>query len=315
MIEREYNFSDVYLRPQKCIVKSREECDISVALGENRFSNPVIAANMKSVVDADTCKYLHDNKMFYIYHRFNNDNYEFAKEMKDSGRIVSISIGVKQEDKDLIRKLCDNYYCPDYITIDIAHGHADSVASMINFLKIMCNDSFIIAGNVATAEGVQFLQEAGASGVKCGIAQGSVCTTRIKTGFTRGMVSCIAECAEVAKIPIISDGGIYTPGDIAKAIAAGATMVMCGSFMSGYDQNSGQVVTIDGKKKYVYYGSASFNNKGHKSHVEGKEILLDYKGNMDDHIYDIECSLKSATSYAGKNTLQEIKGTPLFAIN
>lgn len=315
MIDREYNFQDVYLKPQKCIVNSREECDISVKLGENTFSNPVIAANMRAVVDIDTCKYLHDNKMFYIYHRFDNDTFEFVKEMKDSGRITSISVGIKQEDRDIIRKLCENYYCPDYITIDIAHGHADSVASMINFIKIMCNDTFIIAGNVATAEGVKFLQDAGANAVKIFVGPGKSCITKVKTGFTRGTISCVLECAPVAKIPLIADGGVNECGDIAKAIAAGATMVMCGSFMSGYDQNSGQIVQIDGKKKYVYYGSASFNNKGHKSHVEGKEVLLDYKGNMDDHIYDIECSLKSAVSYAGKNRLQDIKGTPLFAIN
>jgi GMP reductase len=89
---------------------------------------------------------------------------------------------------------------------------------------------------------------------------------------------------------------------------------MCGSIMAGYDENGGKTVLIDGERKYIYYGSASWSNKGHNSHIEGTEIIIDYKGSMNEFLYDLECSLKSSVSYAGKTRLMDIKGTPMISI-
>lgn len=316
-IKREYNYEDVYLRPRKCVVTSRSECDISIRLGKRTFANPVIAANMKSVVDYDTCLYLAEQEMFYIMHRFGLDRAELARFIRKSNEsygFSSISLGVQESDKELIQYLKINDALPTYITIDIAHAHSDRTVAMIKFLKNLVNDVFIIAGNVATSEGVEFLSEAGADAIKIFIAPGAACTTKMKTGFTRGTVSCLLECAAVVSKPLIADGGVREPGHIAKAMACGATMVMVGSYMSGYDQSPGEIVTINGHKKYIYYGSASFNCKGVKKHIEGAEIILDYKGNMDDLIYDLECSLKSAVSYAGVYKITDMYGTPLFAV-
>jgi GMP reductase len=181
------------------------------------------------------------------------------------------------------------------------------------FIKNTIPDTFLIVGNVANAESIDDLQAYGViDAYKIFIAPGMACTTKVKTGFTRGTVTCLQECAEIAEVPIIADGGIREPGHIAIALACGADMVMVGSYMSGFDQNSGQnsgdIVEINGHKKYIYYGSASFNNKKSKKHVEGKEIILDYKGNMDDRIYDIECSLRSAVSYAGVSDIKDMYG-------
>jgi len=314
-IAREYNYDDVYMRPQKCRVSSRSECDISVTLGGKTFSNPIIAANMKSVVDFDTCRYLASKGMFYIMHRFDltPDNiFAFIKDMNTT--FSSISVGISRSDQELINELHVRSIIPDYITIDVAHAHSDRVRDMITYIKSQLPKTFIIAGNIATAEAVTFLEEAGADATKILIAPGAACTTKTKTGFTRGTISCLLECAAVAKKPLIADGGVREPGHIAKAIACGATMVMVGSYLCGFDQSPGEIVNINGHKKYIYYGSASFNNKGHKKHIEGTELILDYKGNMDDVIIDIECSLKSAVSYAGVNKITDMYGTPLFAI-
>jgi len=311
-MNKEYNYDNVYMIPQKCIVNSRSDCDISVKLGDYTFRNPVIAANMKSVVDEKTCEYLVGKNMFYIMHRFGTNQQEFIALMHKKNHYASISLGVKESDKNLVNDFKAKDLIPEFITIDIAHGHADSVINMIKHIKNVLPDTFVIAGNVATGIAVTELEEAGADCTKIFVGPGAACTSKLKTGFTRGTVSCLQECSLVAKKPLIADGGIRHCGDIAKAMASGATMVMAGSFMAGYDQNSGKIVQINGHKKYIYYGSASYNNKGHKKHIEGTEIILDYKSNMDDHIEDIDYSLKSSVSYAGKNKILDIHSTSVF---
>lgn len=314
-MEREYNYDDVYMRPQKCIVNSRSECDISVTLGKHTFRNPVVAANMKSVVDYDTCRYLASKNMFYIMHRFDlnkEELYLFIKEMNQKS-FSSISVGINDSDLQFLQDM-SQYTDPTYITIDVAHAHSDRVVKFMDAIKHLYPDTFLIVGNIATREAVSFLEDSGADATKIFIAPGAACTTKMKTGFTRGTISCLLECAEVAKKPIIADGGIRESGHIAKAMACGATMVMAGAFMCGFEQSPGEIVLINGQKKYIYYGSASFNNKQTKHHIEGTELILDYKGNMDDHINDIECSLRSAISYAGVKGIKDMYGIPLFSI-
>jgi len=305
----EYNYQDVYLVPKKCVVNSRSECDISVKFGGYTFSNPVIASNMKSVVDYNTCYYLASKGMFYIMHRFGltlGELVKFIYQSQEKYGFASISIGIQDEDRDILSAMKALAAKPDYITIDIAHAHSDRTIDMVNYIRKTFPHSFIIVGNVATKEAIEELQNYPIDAFKCFIAPGAACTTKVKTGFTRGTINCLEECASVSKVPIIADGGIRECGHITKALACGATMVMCGSFMSGFDQNSGEIVEIEGHKKYIYYGSASFNNTKSKKHIEGKELILDYKGNMDDHIYDIECSLRSSVSYAGGTKLEDL---------
>jgi GMP reductase len=256
MIVREYNYEDVYLRPQKCIVDSRSECDIKIDFGPHTFANPVIAANMKSVVDFDTCRYLASKDMFYIMHRFGitpDEIFLFVKEMNKIS-FSSISVGISPSDEDLINELRIRGTVPHYVTIDVAHAHSDRVAEMIKYIREQLPYTFIIAGNVATEEGVKFLDEAGADAIKIFIAPGAACTTKVETGFTRGTVTCLLECAEATDKPLIADGGIREAGHIAKAMACGATMVMIGSYMCGFDQSPGEIVLINGQKKYIYYG-------------------------------------------------------------
>ena len=315
-IQREYNYDDVYLKPRKCIVNSRSECDISVEFGGRKFANPVIPANMKSVVDWHTCEYFASKEMFYITHRFDNDINDMIKFIKKMNQkyFSSISVGVKTEDRILLQNLKNEEAIPNYVTIDVAHAHNDVVAEMISYIRTILPHTFIISGNVASAEGVEFLERAGTDATKIFIAPGAACTTKIETGFTRGTISCLLECIDVAKKPLIADGGIKEVGHIAKAMACGATMVMAGSFMCGFDQSPGESISINGKRGYIYYGSASYKNKLTKKHVEGKEVVLDYKGSMDEHIDHIQCSLRSAVSYAGVNKITEMFGTPLFSV-
>jgi GMP reductase len=156
-------------------------------------------------------------------HRFDLDNVAFARRMRDKGLFVSISSGVKPADRGH-RPLAADGVGADYITIDIAHGHADSVHRMIEHIKAKLPEAFVIAGNVATPEAVIDLENWGADATKVGVGPGKVCITKLKTGFGTGgwQLSALKWCARVATKPIIADGGIRHHGDIAKSVRFGA---------------------------------------------------------------------------------------------
>jgi GMP reductase len=195
------------------------------------------------------------------------------------------------------------------VTIDIAHGHADSVRDMIIYLKGKMPGTFIIAGNVATPEAVIDLENWGADATKVGIGPGKVCITKLKTGFGTGgwQLSALKWCARVATKPIIADGGIRDHGDIAKSIRFGATMVMIGSLFAGHEESPGQTVEVDGKLFKEYYGSASDFNKGEYKHVEGKRILEPIKGKLANTLIEMEQDVQSSISYSGGKKLMDIR--------
>jgi GMP reductase len=304
-----FDYDKVLLLPRKCLVQSRSECDASVTLGGRSFRIPVVPANMKTVVSEETCRWMATNGYFYVMHRFDLDSVAFVKTMKTEGLFASISLGVKKADYDTVDELVALGLAPEYITIDVAHGHADTVQKMIGYLKQYLPASFVIAGNVGTPEAVIDLENWGADATKVGIGPGKVCITRMKTGFGTGgwQLSALKWCARVATKPIIADGGIREHGDIAKSIRFGATMVMVGALLAGLEESPGKTVTIEGKRFKEYYGSASDFNKGEYKHVEGTRILEPVKGTMADTLREMEEDLQSAISYAGGKKLLDIR--------
>jgi GMP reductase len=255
------------------------------------------------------CIWLAKNGYFYVMHRFDLDNIQFVKDMRAAGVFASISLGVKQADYETVDQLKALGLAPDYITIDIAHGHADSVKNMIGYLKEKLPSSFVIAGNVGTPEGIIDLENWGADATKVGIGPGKVCITRLKTGFGTGgwQLSALKWCARVATKPIIADGGIREHGDIAKSIRFGATMIMIGSMLAGLEESPGATVEVDGKLYKEYYGSASDFNKGEYKHVEGKRILEPIKGTLKDTLIEMEQDVQSSISYSGGKKLLDIR--------
>jgi GMP reductase len=304
-----FDYDNILLLPRKCRVESRSECDTRVTLGGRSFRLPVVPANMKTVVDESICAWMADHGYFYVMHRFDLDNIEFVKRMQARGSYASISLGVKPADYATVDQLVSLGLVPEYITIDIAHGHADSVKNMIACLKDKLPASFVIAGNVATPEAIIDLENWGADATKVGIGPGKVCITKTKTGFGTGgwQLSALKWCARVATKPIIADGGIREHGDIAKSIRFGATMVMIGSMLAGHEESPGQTVVEDGKRFKEYYGSASDFNKGEYKHVEGKRILEPIKGALADTLIEMEQDVQSAISYAGGTQLMDIR--------
>ena len=304
-----FDYDHILLLPRKCRVESRSECDASIEFGGRRFKLPVVPSNMKTVVDESVCAWLAEHDHFYVMHRFDLDNVTFVRAMKARGLFASISVGVKQADYAAVDQMAAEGLTPEYITIDIAHGHADTVRDMIYHIKARLPQSFVIAGNVATPEAVIDLENWGADATKVGVGPGKVCITKLKTGFGTGgwQLSALKWCSRVATKPIIADGGIRSHGDIAKSIRFGATMVMIGSMFAGHEESPGHTVEVDGELFKEYYGSASDFNKGEYRHVEGKRILEPIKGKLADTLTEMEQDVQSSISYAGGKQLLDIR--------
>ncbi len=308
--------SNFYLK--KCVVNSRSEVDTTVKLGNRTFKLPVVPANMQSVIDEELAVFLAERDYFYVMHRFDPETrLDFVRKMQEKNLFASISLGIKESEYKLVDQLANHNLTPEYITIDIAHGHSDSVVKMIKYIKEKLAKSFVIAGNVATPEGVRDLEAAGADATKVGVGPGKACITKLKTGFGTAywQLSAIKWCAEVATKPIIADGGIRHNGDLAKSIKFGATMIMVGSLFAGHEQSPGQVIKIDGKLYKQYWGSASDTQKGKYENVEGKQMLIDYRGDIKRTLKEIQQDLQSAVSYAGGNELSSLKDVDYVILN
>ena len=335
-MEKSLNYSDVFLVPQYSPVHSRSEISTEVKFGPRTFKSPAIPANMKFCIDYRQAEFLSANGFFYIMHRFGNseqtkytDMYEFVKCANiDKLDTISISIGVQDSDKFFLNSCIKDGLEIDYLTLDIAHGDSIRAKKMLEWIKSQDFGEitpFVIAGNVATPEAVANLTDWGADAIKVGIAQGAACSSYGKTGFGVPQFSSVLECANVAKVPLIADGGIRTNGDFAKAIRAGGTMVMAGGIFAAcidspaenVHKNSRVYATETRLHEYVgevthkkYFGSASSTNKGNNHHVEGSTVLLPvdqmtYVEKLDEITED----LQSACSYAG-GSLSKLSTVP-----
>ncbi len=216
----------------------------------------------------------------------------------------------------------------DVLVVDIAHGHSDNCINAVKELRREFGDDVeIIAGNVATAEGTADLIEAGVNAVKVGIGPGSICVTRVVTGFGVPQITAIQECAKVAReagIPIIADGGIRNSGDLVKALAAGASSVMLGSLLAGTTESPGRIVIRNGRRYKIVRGMASLTANIDRQQVtdevketgqemdwekvvpEGVEAVVPYRGNVAEVLDQLVGGLRSGLSYGGAFTIEEL---------
>jgi GMP reductase len=307
-----FDYEDINLIPKKCIVNSRSECDTKVKMGKLTFNLPVVPANMECVINDELAIELAKKGLFYIHHRFSNieDRIIFVKKVKELGLFSSVSVGVNEDSYEFIDRCLAECLELDYVTIDVAHGHSDKVKSIIEYIKLKSPETFVIAGNVSTKEAVDDLTDWGADALKCGVSNGSACTTWHATGFgsRNCQASTIYECAKNKNVFIIADGGIRYPADITKSIVLGADMVMVGGMLTGFDDSPGEVVEVNGKQYKEYWGSASKYQSGKKSRIEGKKTLVDFKDrSIFEELKHIEESLQSSISYGGGNKLKHLR--------
>ena len=239
----------------------------------------------------------------------------------EEGRLrVGAAIGVREDYLERARALVEADV--DVLVIDIAHGHSDLAINTVKEIKKRFKVE-VIAGNVATTEGVRDLQEAGADAVKVGVGAGSVCTTRIVAGSGYPQLSAILECGKIAKVPIIADAGIRYPGDVAKALAAGGQTVMIGNLLAGTDESPGSVINRNGRRFKLYRGMAGVGANLSKKDAENNELedqllldditpegvdaLVPYRGTVAEVIRQLVGGLRSGMSYSGAKTLLELQ--------
>ena len=224
---------------------------------------------------------------------------------------IVVAIGVQEEDRIRAKELVKSG--ANVLVIDVAHGHHKNVIDMVKWCKEQPEflDVDIIAGNIATAQAAIDLENAGADGLRVGIGGGSLCTTRIKTGFGVPNVTSLEDVVSEAKTPVMADGGIRMSGDIAKALAVGASTVMLGSLIAGTDEAPGQIVETKGGLYKRYRGSASLETKvthGQAArNVEGESTTIPYKGGVKYIVTGLLDGVKSALSYAGAEDLLTYK--------
>lgn len=325
--EETLSFDDVLLTPRYSDITSRTEVVLTTSLSPTRLfelSIPVISANMDTVTESAMAILMARMGGLGIIHRFLSVDKHVAevKKVKAEGLRVGAAIGVKEEDFDRAQALIEAG--ADTITVDIAHGHSKYAVNKVKHLRESFPDIFLIAGNVATAEGFMDLARAGADAIKVGIGAGSICTTRIVTGFGIPQISALLNCAPVAReknVGMISDGGIKTSGDIVKALAAGACAVMMGNMLAGTDEAPGRIVEKDGKRFKEYRGMASLqanldrpDRKNNKDEIieEGVVGLVPYRGAAEDMVKKLIGGARSGYSYAGARNLKELQENAQF---
>lgn len=298
------NYSDVVLLPDFSDCESRSSLNTKINFLGREFNSPVMPSNMKTTIDYYHAELLSENGFFYVLHRF----YPYKDilnwiEHSQNIRTISISIGVKKDDEQLIRAIAAMGLRVDFITIDVAHGHHIMVAGMVSFIKVVLPNVKIIAGNIGTPAGVKYLVNAGASAIKVGLSLGLACQTYNATGVGTPMFTTVQKCAELG-VPIIADGGIREVGDICKAMVAGASMVMVGGLFA---QCMDSPAFVDKDNNKIYFGSASAANGTKSDFIEGTTKLIPASSKTYLEFYkQISDGITSCMSYAGVDQVKHL---------
>lgn len=306
-------YDDVLLIPAYNHHESRRIVDTRVTdrLGKLSLELPVMSSNMDTITESKMANFMHSKGGMGVLHRFLSIE-QNIREFKACIGPVFISVGCSQSELERAEALRDAG--ADYFCVDVAHAHAKYVGKTLKDLRNLLGSRCIMAGNVATYAGADYLASCGADIIKAGIGGGSVCSTRIKTGFGVPMLSCIHDCARTDR-SIVADGGLRTPGDIVKALAFGADFVMIGGMLAGSEPTPGEVVVkADGTRVKRYRGMASreaqedFLGEMHEwKTAEGVSAEVPYRDNADHILADIVGGLRSGLTYAGAGSISELQ--------
>lgn len=313
-------FEDVLLQPGYSDIASRSEIDLSTDFLGMSFELPIISANMDYVTEQDMAVAMERNGGFSVLHRFMPELnlYDKVAWIHLATDFVSFSVGVRDPEREMgkVDYIMNGMGIPNIVvTVDVAHGHHQRVADMVKRLKDF-GVPRVIAGNVATDEGYWFLVKAGADAVKVGIGPGAVCTTREVTGVGVPQLAAIEVTANRFsdhRVPIIADGGMKNSGDIVKALAAGADMVMLGSLLAGTDEAPGeQRIDRHGKIWRPYRGQSIFGVNASHYTPEGVEGWVEAKGPVKGVLDQLAAGIRSGCSYVGARNLSELREKAKF---
>ena len=329
-IERDLKltFDDVLIRPKRSTLISRSDVNL---VREFTFRHtketwngvPIVAANMDTTGLFSIAEILQGHKMLTCTQKFySTKEFSDAWENGVNSEFVAVTCGSTDESFELLeRKMATNRGLK-MICIDVANGYREVFLNFVKKVRGAFPEKIIIAGNVATREMTEALILAGADIVKVGIGPGSVCTTRKVAGVGYPQLSAISECADAAhglNGHVMSDGGCSSPGDVAKAFAAGADFVMLGGMLAGHDESGGELIEDSGGSYKSFYGMSSA--KAMETHYgeiadhrapEGKEVRVPYRGPLEVTVQSILGGLRSACSYVGARRIKDLPKCTTF---
>ncbi|MDR2173710.1 MAG: GMP reductase [Burkholderiales bacterium] len=329
--EIKLDFKDVLIRPKRSTLNTRSDVDISREFSFRHNKQPyqgipVIAANMDTVGTFEMAKALASQRMSTALHKhYEVSQYvEFFRALPPRD-VVFYSLGISEQDEDKLHQVMQQLGASSairHMCIDVANGYTENFVSFVKKIRNAYQDIVLMAGNVVTGEMTEELILAGADIVKVGIGPGSVCTTRKMTGVGYPQLSAIIECADSAHGlggRICADGGCTTVGDIAKAFGGGADFVMMGGMFAGHDECGGEI-TVRGDEKYMqFYGMSSkaamdkyAGGVAAYRAAEGKEVLIPYRGPVENTAQEILGGVRSACTYVGARQLRELSKRTTF---
>lgn len=327
-LEASLDFDDIFIIPRGSKISTRASVDIKSKVKNKTWQVPIMPANMLDITTESLAKAVLSSGGTIGLHRFQTIN-EACTQFKNLNDFFSeetinnnlfVSVGVNRDSKDRVTAL---YNCgARNFIIDIAHGHSELMTDMIQWIKQNFQDVYIMAGNVATKNAVIDLANSGADAIKCGIGPGAACLTKNITGVTVPQVSCIIECVKGKKqiketsnieIAIVADGGVKEIGDVCKALALGADLVMAGKLFAGCQEtlNPG-----------IYSGSASSviqtlyrSDKEYLPTPEGETIQVEKTNDSASKIiHNVAGGIRSSCSYVGASNLETFQKNVLFGI-
>ena len=312
------SYDDILLVPQYSDIESRTEIDITADLGNGLvLKSPLLSSPMDTVTGAAMASSIAAHGGAGIVHRYNTiieqqRHIKRARDIMSEFDHVGAAVGVTGEYIDRATAAYDAG--ATFICIDVAHGHHLLVKRALHSLRAVFGENFhIMAGNVATLEGISDLADWGADSVRCNIGGGSICSTRIQTGHGIPGLQTILDCSQTDRdVTIVADGGIKNSGDIVKALACGADAVMCGSLLAGTTEAPGEIQRdIDGSTWKSYRGMASKEAqtewRGKYTSLEGVSARVPYQGRAKDILEDLDRGIRSGLSYSGARSIEELQ--------
>lgn len=319
MFREALTYDDVLLVPQFSEIQSRKEVNIGNWLDEERglwFSLPLIASPMDTVCEDQMAITIGKMGGLGIIHRYNTIERQ-CEIVETVSQVIynhkfGCAIGITGDYLERAEALVEGGV--KILCLDVAHGdHILMKKALITLREKLGNAPHLMAGNVATLEGVDHLADWGANSIRVGIGGGSICSTRIQTGHGVPSLDSVMECARTFRnVAIIADGGIKNSGDIVKALAVGGDFAMLGSVLAGSSDTPGEVYISarNGDATKVYRGMASkdaqMDWRGKTSSLEGISTTIPYKGNTSDIINQLENGIRSGLSYSGVRSIQEL---------